>query len=111
MLLRFLQERELRPIGVRQAYRVDVRVIAATNEDLEVAIARGEFRADLYDRLREVVVEVPPSGGRISSCSSSISCRAQASATADLGQRLDLRLGGPSSGTTGQEMCGSWNRR
>jgi sigma54-dependent transcription regulator len=60
MLLRFLQEREVRPIGSRQAYQVDVRVIAATNKDLEGAMARGEFRADLYDRLREVVVEVPP---------------------------------------------------
>jgi DNA-binding NtrC family response regulator len=60
MLLRFLQEREVRLIGVRQTYRVDVRVIAATNKGLDEAIGRGEFRADLYDRLHEVVVEVPP---------------------------------------------------
>ena len=60
MLLRFLQEREVLPIGARQAYRVDVRVIAATNKDLERASARGKFRADLYDRLRGVVIEVPP---------------------------------------------------
>jgi DNA-binding NtrC family response regulator len=60
MLLRFLQEREVQPIGARRAYPVDVRVIAATNKDLEGAMARGEFRADFYDRLREVVLEVPP---------------------------------------------------
>jgi transcriptional regulator with GAF, ATPase, and Fis domain len=60
MLLRFLQEREVSPIGARRAHPVDVRVIAATNKDLERAIARAEFRADLYDRLRGVALEVPP---------------------------------------------------
>ena len=60
MLLRFLQEREARPLGATRAVRLDVRVIAATNRDLETAIARNEFRADLYDRLAEVVVSVPP---------------------------------------------------
>jgi DNA-binding NtrC family response regulator len=60
MLLRFLQEREVRPVGARHTAQVDVRVIAATNRDLAGAIARDEFRADLHDRLREVVVEVPP---------------------------------------------------
>ncbi len=60
ILLRFLQDREVRPIGARRPYQVDVRVIAATNKNLTEAMARGEFRADLYDRLREVVVEVPP---------------------------------------------------
>ena len=60
MLLRFLQEREVRPLGAARAVRLDVRVIAATNRDLETAVARNEFRADLYDRLAEVVVTVPP---------------------------------------------------
>ena len=49
----------MRPVGARRTYHVDVRVIVATNRDLAGAIARGEFRADLYDRLREVVLEVP----------------------------------------------------
>ncbi|PYN96188.1 MAG: hypothetical protein DMD91_22385 [Candidatus Rokuibacteriota bacterium] len=59
MLVRFLQEREVRPLGTTRAVRLDVRVIAATNRDLEAAVARKEFRADLYDRLAEVIVRVP----------------------------------------------------
>jgi two-component system NtrC family response regulator len=60
MLLRFLQEREIRSLGKTTTSRVDVRVIAATNADLAEAVSRKTFRADFYDRLAEVVVKVPP---------------------------------------------------
>jgi DNA-binding NtrC family response regulator len=60
MLLRFLQEREVRPLGSTRTVTVDVRVLAATNRDLGEAIARREFRADLYDRLAEIVIGVAP---------------------------------------------------
>jgi DNA-binding NtrC family response regulator len=64
MLLRFLQEREVRPLGSTRTVTVDVRVLAATNRNLDEAIARREFRADLYDRLAEIVIRVPPLGDR-----------------------------------------------
>ncbi len=59
-LLRAIQERTVDRIGCDSPVRVDVRFIAATNRDLAAAIARGEFRADLYYRLRVVVVRMPP---------------------------------------------------
>jgi len=59
-LLRVLQEKEVRPVGSNQKVKVDVRVIAATNRDLEEEYRRGAFRKDLYFRLNVVTVHVPP---------------------------------------------------
>jgi DNA-binding NtrC family response regulator len=60
VLLRFLGTGEVRPVGLTRTLHVDVRVIAATHRDLPGAIQRGTFREDLYYRLREVVLQVPP---------------------------------------------------
>jgi transcriptional regulator with GAF, ATPase, and Fis domain/tetratricopeptide (TPR) repeat protein len=58
-LLRVLQEREFERVGGTKTLKVDVRVICATNRDLEALIAQGRFRADLYYRLKGVTLELP----------------------------------------------------
>jgi DNA-binding NtrC family response regulator len=59
-LLRFLEQQEILPIGETRPQRVDVRVLAATNADLEQRVAEGKFREDLYYRLSVIRIHVPP---------------------------------------------------
>jgi two-component system response regulator HydG len=59
-LLRFLQERTFERVGGNETLKVDVRIIAATNRDLEADVAAGKFRGDLYYRLNVVNIEMPP---------------------------------------------------
>jgi transcriptional regulator with PAS, ATPase and Fis domain len=59
-LLRFLQEKEIRPLGSARGKKVDVRVVAATNRDLQKMVEEGKFREDLWYRLNVVRVILPP---------------------------------------------------
>jgi DNA-binding NtrC family response regulator len=58
-LLRVLQEKEVQPLGQTKTHRVDVRVVASTNQDIEAKISRGEFREDLFYRLNVMTVTMP----------------------------------------------------
>jgi len=58
-LLRVLQEKKIKPVGANKEIPVDVRVVTATNEDMEQAIASGKFRSDLFHRLNEFMIQVP----------------------------------------------------
>jgi two-component system response regulator AtoC len=59
-LLRFIQEKEVRPVGSNQKVKVDVRIMAATNRDLDAEYKKGTFRKDLYFRLNVVTIALPP---------------------------------------------------
>ncbi len=59
-LLRFLEERKIRPLGSLREVEVDVRIISATNRNLEEEIKKGNFREDLYYRLSTIIIRVPP---------------------------------------------------
>ena len=60
MLLRALEAKRYRPTGGSKDKKADVRIIAATNEDLQAAIAEKRFRADFYQRLKEYTIQIPP---------------------------------------------------
>ena len=64
-LLRFLQERVIERVGGRQEIPVDVRIVCATHQDLKVLTQEGRFREDLYYRLAEIVVNIPPLRDRL----------------------------------------------
>lgn len=64
-LLRVLQDREFEPVGGNKTHKVDVRLILATNEDLEEKVRRGEFRQDLFYRINVITVTQPPLRERI----------------------------------------------
>jgi two-component system response regulator HydG len=59
-LLRVLQEKKVKQVGASKEIKVDVRVIVATNEDLKEAISKGKFRNDLYHRINEFLITIPP---------------------------------------------------
>ncbi len=64
-LLRFLQERTIERVGGRQEIAVDVRIVCATHQDLNALSKEGRFREDLYYRLAEIVVKIPPLRARV----------------------------------------------
>src|SRR5437879_10919064 len=59
-LLRAIQVREIRPVGSTKRISINVRILAATNRDLEQAVAQGTFRRDLYFRLNVLSLRIPP---------------------------------------------------
>ena len=74
-LLRFLQERVIERIGGRKEIPVDVRIVCATHQNLKKLIEEGRFREDLYYRLSEIVITIPPlagAGGRPSVAGTSL---------------------------------------
>jgi two-component system response regulator HydG len=68
-LLRVLQEKKIKPVGANKEIPVDVRVVVATNEDMVQAIASGKFRSDLFYRINEFMIHIPP----LESCKDDIS--------------------------------------
>ena len=108
-LLRAIQENEIRPVGSVRRVPIDVRILAATNRDLEQAVARGTFRRDLYFRLNVLTLRIPPLRERRQDIPLLAS---------HILERLDLEIGVEHtvsmrrssffSITTGPAMCANW---
>ncbi len=94
-LLRVLQEKKIQRLGATGIVPVDVRIIAATNRDLEAMVERGEFREDLFYRLNVIRIELPPLRERAEDLPG---------ISADLLKKISLRIGKPVSGITESAM-------
>ncbi len=108
-VLRALQEQRIEPVGGAGSVEVDVRVIAATNKNLEEEIQKGRFREDLYFRLNVIPFHVPPLRERRRTCPSSpaTSWTCCPRSTAGGRARSPPRRSSPSPGCRGRATCAS----
>src|SRR5262249_18072611 len=118
-MLRAIETREVYPLGGKKPVALDVRLVAATNHNLEAAVDEGRFRKDLYFRLNVVRIHLPPLRERRSGCCSTITCgrsiesrtasTASTTKRATCSRRTTGRATCASSGTSSKRF--SWRRR
>lgn len=102
-LLRVLQQREVTPVGASHPVKVDAQVVVATNRDLEVEVAEGRFREDLYYRLNMVELKVPPLRDRLEDLPEFVEHFSR-----QFSQQYDRRYWHPDSDTLGRFAAYGW---